>query len=86
MYSSVALITLGCWRFQNLLFDLFFNRFDLFVVGIDHREVRFDDHPIGITEREFRAELSPSWAEQLAVVGVVRTREDCSDAVFLSSP
>ncbi len=76
----------GCWRFQNLLFDFLFNGFDLFVVGVDHREVCLNDRLIGITEREFLVELSPSRTKQLAVVGVVRAREDCSDAVFLSSP
>ncbi len=46
----------------------------------------FDDRSISITEREFCEELSPSWAEQLAVVGVVGTLEDSSGAVFVCCP
>jgi len=44
----------------------------------------FDDRAVGVTEREFLAELSLVWPEQFAAVGVVGAFEDSPDAIFLS--
>ena len=66
-----------------MLFDLIFKRLNLCIVFVNHREVGLNDCPVGSTEREFCKELSPIWAEQFSIVGIVGTFEDCSDAIFL---